>query len=105
MTTHALVTGATGGIGSAVARMLAGRGHRVLAAARPSASLDELCAAVPGVVPAPLDLRQPQDLPPSVRELDRLDVLVHAAGVSDVASVEDSPPEIPALSVSAAAGW
>jgi NAD(P)-dependent dehydrogenase (short-subunit alcohol dehydrogenase family) len=33
--TTALVTGATGGIGSAVVRMLASRGARVLAAALP----------------------------------------------------------------------
>ncbi len=90
----ALVTGATGGIGSAVVRMLAARGHRVLAAARPSESLDALCAAVPSTVAAPVDLRRPEELPDAVRELDRLDVLVHAAGVSDVATVADTPPDV-----------
>jgi NADP-dependent 3-hydroxy acid dehydrogenase YdfG len=90
----ALVTGATGGIGSAVVRMLTARGVRVLAAARPSESLDELCAGVPEAVPAPLDLRRPAELPDVVRALDRLDVLVHAAGISEVVSVADTPPEL-----------
>jgi NADP-dependent 3-hydroxy acid dehydrogenase YdfG len=89
-----LVTGATGGIGSAVVRLLAGRGHRVLAAARPSAALDTLCAAVPSAVPTPVDLTRPQELPAAIRDLDLLDVLVHAAGVSEVASVADTPHEV-----------
>jgi NADP-dependent 3-hydroxy acid dehydrogenase YdfG len=89
-----LVTGATGGIGAAVVRLLADRGHRVLAAARPSESLDELCAAVPSAVPTPLDLRRPEELPTVLHDLDRLDVLVHSAGVSDVLTVADTPHEV-----------
>jgi NADP-dependent 3-hydroxy acid dehydrogenase YdfG len=92
--TQALVTGATGGIGSAVVRMLADRGHRVLAAARPSETLDELCAAVPAAVATPVDLRQPHPLPPGLAALDRLDVLVHAAGIADVAAVADTAHDL-----------
>ena len=89
-----LVTGATGGIGAAVVRLLAERGHRVLAGARPSASLEALCAAVPSAVAAPLDLTRPEELPAVLQDVDRLDVLVHAAGVSDVRAVADTPHEV-----------
>ena len=93
MTRQVVVTGATGGIGSAIVALLAGRGDRVLAMARPSAALDELCAGA-SAQPAALDLMHPDELPAAVHELDRVDALVHAAGIADVASVEDSPHDL-----------
>jgi NADP-dependent 3-hydroxy acid dehydrogenase YdfG len=90
---NAVVSGATGGIGSAIVGMLVARGARVCAVARPSDALDAVCAA-PAVVAAPLDLRRPEELPTAVRELDSVDVLVHAAGIADIASVADSAHEL-----------
>lgn len=86
----AVVTGATGGIGSAVVRALVDRGYRVLAVGRSAGALAEL----PGVEPVVLDLARPFALPDALAELDRLDVFVHAAGIADVASVADSDPAL-----------
>jgi NADP-dependent 3-hydroxy acid dehydrogenase YdfG len=61
--------------------------------ARPSAALDALCEATAAVA-APIDLLRTTELPAAVRTLDRVDVLIHAAGVSEVASVEDTPAEV-----------
>jgi len=52
----AVVVGATGSIGSAVVRRLAGRGLRVLAVARSKDALDELAGDVPGVLPCVADI-------------------------------------------------
>jgi NAD(P)-dependent dehydrogenase (short-subunit alcohol dehydrogenase family) len=89
----AVVTGATGGIGSALVQRLGDHGFRVIASARPSDALHELCAQTSAVA-APLDLSGPIELPAALAALDRLDVLVHAAGIADVASIEESPPEL-----------
>ena len=64
-----VVTGATGGIGSAMVRQFADRGDDVVAVARPTEALDELCADVPSAVPAPLDLERPGELPAALRDL------------------------------------
>ena len=90
---NVVVTGATGGIGSAIVRLFAGRGDEVVATARPSEALDALCAGTSAVA-APLDLQRPTELPEALRRLDRLDALVHAAGISEVASVADTPHDL-----------
>jgi NAD(P)-dependent dehydrogenase (short-subunit alcohol dehydrogenase family) len=71
-------------------RRFADRGDDVVAVARPTAALDELCAAVP----APLDLTRPGELPPALRDLAEVEVLVHAAGIADVAPVTDTPHDL-----------
>jgi NADP-dependent 3-hydroxy acid dehydrogenase YdfG len=88
-----VVTGATGGIGSAMVAMFAERGDEVFAMARPSPSLDTLCAATSAAA-APVDLLRPSELPAAVRDLGRIDALIHAAGVSEVATVEDSSADL-----------
>jgi NADP-dependent 3-hydroxy acid dehydrogenase YdfG len=88
-----VVTGATGGIGSALVRSFADRGDDVVAVARPSSRLEELCAET-GAVAAPLDLRQIGALPAALTELGTVDGLLHAAGLSYVASVEDTSPDM-----------
>ena len=58
----AVVTGASEGIGLAVARRLAGDGYRVAMVARPSAKLDAAAAEVgPAAFPAGCDVTRPAD--------------------------------------------
>jgi NADP-dependent 3-hydroxy acid dehydrogenase YdfG len=93
MTAHVVVTGATGGIGSAMVALFVDRGADVYAMARPSAALDALCGTTSAVA-APIDLMRPSELPAAVRDLGRIDVLVHAAGVSEVATVADTSADL-----------
>jgi NADP-dependent 3-hydroxy acid dehydrogenase YdfG len=88
------VTGATGGIGAAVTEVLIATGHRVLAIGRSSGRLDELRSRLGDVVPIVVDFSHgDQDLGPLAR-IDHLDGLVHCAGVSEVASVEETSREL-----------
>src|SRR5213595_2564436 len=81
---RAIVTGATGGIGQATARALAGAGARVVLAVRNRGKGDAVAAAVPGAVEVrELDL---SDLE-SVRKFAAgwrgdVDLLINNAGVS-----------------------
>jgi NADP-dependent 3-hydroxy acid dehydrogenase YdfG len=85
-----VVTGATGGIGAAVVRAAAERGYRVVAVGRDGARLGALTAEVPGVTGVVLDLGRPFELPAPAAALDRVDALVHSAGVAEVTTVEES---------------
>jgi NADP-dependent 3-hydroxy acid dehydrogenase YdfG len=87
MTRTAVVTGAGGGIGRAVVRALVARGDRVLAIGRSTAAPD-------GATPVVLDLAEPFAVPVELTGLERVDALVHCAGVADIASVEESGPEL-----------
>ncbi|NYE50621.1 NADP-dependent 3-hydroxy acid dehydrogenase YdfG [Spinactinospora alkalitolerans] len=89
-----VVTGAAGGIGSAVVGALAGRGRRVLAMGRDSERLAAIAEAHPGVRPVPADLRRPESLADAVTGIAGLDALVHCAGVAPVASVAASTVEL-----------
>jgi len=79
-----IVTGASSGIGAATARLLAGRGARVVLAARRAERLAALSAELPGSLAVPTDVTLPEDLRRLVtRTLDtygRVDVLVNNAG-------------------------
>jgi len=80
----ALVTGATGGIGAAIARALAAQGARVALTGRREAELAALAAEIPGALVAPADLSDaeaPAKLIERVEaELGACDVLVNNAG-------------------------
>jgi NADP-dependent 3-hydroxy acid dehydrogenase YdfG len=91
MSRTAVVTGATGGIGAAVVRVLTARGDRVLAVGRSADALSDLGA---GVVPVVLDLARPFELPGELAGLERLDALVHCAGIADVAAVGETGPDL-----------
>jgi 3-oxoacyl-[acyl-carrier protein] reductase len=89
----ALVTGASQGIGRAVALLLARQGARVIVAARNQAKLDELVGEIAGAGgqahPLPLDLAKPAEVPAQLARLEGLaaewtavDVLVNNAGVT-----------------------
>ena len=83
----ALVTGASGGIGSAVARALAGQGARVALSGTREATLAEVAAGVTDAVVLPCDLSNAAAVdalvPAAVAALGgRLDILVNNAGVT-----------------------
>lgn len=84
----ALVTGATGGIGGAIARSLAAD-HRVLAIGRNPDVLAEL-SAVPGIDGVALDLLDLGAMESYLAGLERLDVIVHSAAVSDRYTIADA---------------
>ena len=91
----AAVVGATGGLGSAIARELARRGHRLVLAGRDRPRLQALARELPGSVPVVLDVRDPDAGDHLVAAItdgpDRLDVLVNAAGVVAFATLADTP--------------
>ena len=83
----ALVTGASRGIGEAIARTLSAEGMRLVLVARSGEALDTLSASLPTPsLPLALDLRQPPSADLAIREAIRrfgtLDVLVNNAGAT-----------------------
>ena len=86
----ALVTGASRGIGAAVARALA-PGYDLLLGGRDSAALHALAAELPGARPWPVELTDSAALAEAAGGIERLDVLVHSAGVGLLGTVADTP--------------
>lgn len=95
----AIVTGASSGIGAAVARELARRGHQLILVARSADRLhalaEELHPRPVHVLPADLTSRTDRAaLPDRVAELGLVpDVLVNNAGLAAVALVAEADPE------------
>lgn len=86
---RAIVTGASSGIGAAVATRLAAEGYEVHAVARRAERLDEVAAATTGaglIVPHVLDVRDSTGLLALVDEIEQrhgpIDVLVNNAGLA-----------------------
>ena len=94
---HALVTGASRGIGAAIAEALAGRGARVSLVARSAGPLEALAARI-GASAHPADLTDPAALRGVVGQAEEafgpVDVLVNNAGV-------DAADPLPALDADA----
>ncbi len=90
-----VVTGASGGIGAAVVRLLLQRGDRVLAIGRSAEKPAALAPPPPGeLIPVVIDLAQPADFSGHFEGLGELDALVHCAGIAEVASVEEAGTDL-----------
>jgi short-subunit dehydrogenase len=99
---RAIVTGASGGIGSATAEALAKAGVRVALASRNAEALnrlaDSLRTAGGDAIAVPADITRPEDrerlVATTVARLGGLDLLVNVAGVGSWGHFATSTPEI-----------
>jgi NADP-dependent 3-hydroxy acid dehydrogenase YdfG len=87
----ALITGASRGIGAAVAAALADT-HDLLLGGRDEAALSAVAADLPSARLWPADLTDYDALAASLADIERLDVLVHSAGISRLGAVADVRP-------------
>jgi NAD(P)-dependent dehydrogenase (short-subunit alcohol dehydrogenase family) len=96
---NVLITGASGGIGSAAAERLAARDWRVFATARSRANAEELAKRVEGAVPLEVDLTDDASIVRCAGEVDSLlgdqglDGLVNNAGIIVQGPLELVKPE------------
>lgn len=85
-----LVTGASSGVGEALAPMLAQRGYRVYGMSRRSVELV-------GVTSLPADVSDPEGLKTAITQIldesGRLDAVLHCAGIGGAGPVEQMPTE------------
>ena len=91
----ALLTGATGGLGRAIAKALAGRGATLVLSGRKAEALEALAAELPGeghrVVPS--DLAEPGAAEKLAAEAGEVDVLVANAGLPGTGRLPDYTSE------------
>lgn len=79
---NAIITGGSGGIGSACSRTLVGRGYDVVLTARREAPLRARAEEL-GARYLVADAADPEAFATALSTLDRVDLVVHAAGVLD----------------------
>lgn len=92
-----LITGAGSGIGAVVARRLLDRGDEVILLVRDAGRARQLAERFPGASTLVGDLAVPGRLSWALSKQalpDRLDSLIHVAGVVDLGSVADLPPSL-----------
>jgi len=97
---HVLVTGASGGLGSALAKFLADKGARLVVTSRSKKALNQLISELPDnnqAVAITADLSQPGEAEKLAREaasaLGHIDVLINNAGVGYFALMEEATEE------------
>jgi len=87
-----IVTGASGGIGLATAKLLAEKGAHVVLAARSAEKLKKLEQEIPNSLAVPTDMRNPADISALMAKVKekygKIDVLVNNAGQGLMSSVE-----------------
>ena len=89
MSDYAVVTGATGALGSAIVACLRSAGLRVVAVARSSSDLKRLAGDDGGVMPVAADLGDDAAIPAVASAIDdRVRIVVHAAGLPPSGTVE-----------------
>ncbi len=91
----ALLTGATGGLGRAIARALAGRGAKLVLSGRKAEALEALAAELPGEGHrfVPSDLAEPGAAEKLAAEAGDVDVLVANAGLPGTGRLPDYSSE------------
>jgi NAD(P)-dependent dehydrogenase (short-subunit alcohol dehydrogenase family) len=82
---HAVVTGATRGIGAAIAIKMAQAGYRVSAIGRDSEKLDELSAQSDRIIPYQCDLTDDEALKALFERIGSVNILVNNAGAGQSA--------------------
>jgi NAD(P)-dependent dehydrogenase (short-subunit alcohol dehydrogenase family) len=92
----AIVTGASSGLGHRFARVLAGRGAKVVAAARRTDRLEQLAGEVDGIVPCQTDVSVDAELERlvafTVERHGAPSIVINNAGVTSLHPAEDEPP-------------
>ncbi|MBC6449156.1 SDR family oxidoreductase [Actinokineospora xionganensis] len=89
----ALITGASRGIGATIALAL-GNTHSLLLGGRDTEALDAVAEHLPDARPWPVELTDDAAVAKAAADIDRLDVLVHSAGVARVAPLTESPADL-----------
>lgn len=87
---HALVTGASSGIGRELARLLAADGHRLTLVARSGDQLEQLAAELGGADVVAADLATSAGVTQVVERVAEVDLLVNNAGYGDWGRFADS---------------
>ncbi|MGY0235112.1 SDR family oxidoreductase [Longispora urticae] len=93
---NSLLTGATGGIGTLIARKLHDRGDNLFLLGRDGAALEALAKEFPGTEVLVADVGRPADLAGELagRLPGRLDALVHCAGAVELGPVAELGPDV-----------
>jgi short-subunit dehydrogenase len=79
-----IITGASQGIGEALAKNLSAKGAKVVLAARSAEAIKKLAEELPGSLAIPTDMRKPEDIKnligETVKNFGSVDVLINNAG-------------------------
>jgi NADP-dependent 3-hydroxy acid dehydrogenase YdfG len=89
----ALITGASRGIGAAVATALAPT-HDLLLGGRDVEALKAFAGQFPSATPWPVELSDADAVAEATSAIDRLDVLVHSAGVATLGLLAETPVDV-----------